>query len=197
MKKIIYTKEAPAAVGPYSQAVEAAGKVGQTPTTTIPTIAPTQPPTPTITPGGETYTVQSGDTLSDIASQYGITWQELYSLNPQITNPNLIQPNQIINIPGEQKATPTPAQIPTPTPTPTPAPVSEPTAEPATEPAPSSAPKPVSSQDPTYNVASGDTLSSIAAKSGISWQELHSLNPQISNPNLIHPGDVVNLPKLK
>ena len=175
------------------QAVEAAGKVGQTPTTTIPTIAPTQPPTPTITPGGETYTVQSGDTLSDIASQYGITWQELYSLNPQITNPNLIQPNQIINIPGEQKATPTPAQIPTPTPTPTPAPVSEP----ATEPAPSSAPKPVSSQDPTYNVASGDTLSSIAAKSGISWQELHSLNPQISNPNLIHPGDVVNLPKLK
>lgn len=43
-----------------------------------------------------TYVVKTGDTLSKIAAQYGMTWQELAKLNPQIVNPNLIYPGENI-----------------------------------------------------------------------------------------------------
>lgn len=46
-----------------------------------------------------TYVVQKGDTLSGIASRFGITLSQLLALNPQITNPNLIYPGQVINVP--------------------------------------------------------------------------------------------------
>ena len=45
----------------------------------------------------------------------------------------------------------------------------------------------------SYTVKSGDTLSGIAAAYGMTLTELIQLNPQISNPNLIHPGDTVKL----
>ena len=41
-----------------------------------------------------TYTVQSGDTLSEIAARYGTTVNELISLNG-ISNPNLIYPGEV------------------------------------------------------------------------------------------------------
>ncbi|MEI2421126.1 LysM domain-containing protein, partial [Arthrospira platensis SPKY2] len=44
----------------------------------------------------------------------------------------------------------------------------------------------------TYTVHSGDTLSSIAAKFGTSYQALASLNG-ISNPNLIYIGQVLRV----
>ena len=43
------------------------------------------------------YTVKSGDTLSEIASQYGTTVQELVNIN-NLTNANLIYPGQILRI---------------------------------------------------------------------------------------------------
>lgn len=49
-----------------------------------------------------TYTVVRGDTLYTIARRYGITLNELISANPQITNPNLIQIGQVINIPNSK-----------------------------------------------------------------------------------------------
>ena len=45
-------------------------------------------------------TVQSGDTLSEIAQQAGVPLADLMAANPQITEPNLIIPGQVINIPG-------------------------------------------------------------------------------------------------
>lgn len=45
-----------------------------------------------------TYIVQSGDTLSGIARQFGLTLNQLLALNPQISNPNLIQIGQVINV---------------------------------------------------------------------------------------------------
>lgn len=45
-----------------------------------------------------TYTVVAGDTLSRIAARFGLTLAQLLALNPQITNPNLIQIGQVINI---------------------------------------------------------------------------------------------------
>lgn len=43
------------------------------------------------------YTVQSGDTLSEIASRYGTTVQEIVDIN-NIANPNLIYPGQTLRI---------------------------------------------------------------------------------------------------
>ncbi len=43
-------------------------------------------------------------------------------------------------------------------------------------------------------VEHGDTLSAIAAKAGVSLEELLKANPQILNPNVIYPGDRVNIP---
>jgi LysM repeat protein len=47
----------------------------------------------------------------------------------------------------------------------------------------------------TYKVKKGDSLSAIAAKADISLSALIKLNPQISNPNLIKPGQVITLTK--
>lgn len=45
----------------------------------------------------------------------------------------------------------------------------------------------------TYTVAHGDTLSGIAAAHDMSLSQLESLNPDINNPNLILPGQKINL----
>lgn len=50
------------------------------------------------------YVVQSGDTLSGIASRYHISLAELEHLNPGISNPNLIYVGQHINVPGSPTA---------------------------------------------------------------------------------------------
>lgn len=55
-------------------------------------------------PAASVYTVKSGDTLSGIAQQQGVSLSQLVSANPQIKNPNLIYPGQQINIPGAQNA---------------------------------------------------------------------------------------------
>lgn len=53
--------------------------------------------------GGQTYTVLSGDNLSKIAKQfYGNPndWQKIFNANrDQISNPDLIQPGQVLKIP--------------------------------------------------------------------------------------------------
>jgi 2',3'-cyclic-nucleotide 2'-phosphodiesterase/3'-nucleotidase len=48
---------------------------------------------------GSIYRVKSGDSLSKIAAQYGMTWQDLQKVN-NLRNPNLIYPNQEIIIPA-------------------------------------------------------------------------------------------------
>ena len=46
-----------------------------------------------------TYIVMRGDTMWQIATKYGIELNDLLLANPQISNPALIYPGQIINIP--------------------------------------------------------------------------------------------------
>jgi LysM repeat protein len=53
----------------------------------------TSPSTTTI------YVVQPGDTLSEIAARYGTTVRALLDANPDITNPDLIYPGQLIILP--------------------------------------------------------------------------------------------------
>jgi LysM repeat protein len=46
---------------------------------------------------------------------------------------------------------------------------------------------------PSYTVESGDTLSRIALACGVTVQEILAQNPSITNPNLIRPGQVLNM----
>jgi LysM domain len=46
----------------------------------------------------------------------------------------------------------------------------------------------------THEVQAGETLSGIASQFNISLQELLAANPQISNPNLIMIGAIINIP---
>ncbi|MBQ7378880.1 MAG: SafA/ExsA family spore coat assembly protein [Clostridia bacterium] len=46
-----------------------------------------------------THTVVSGDTMWKIATRYEVGLSEIKSANPHITNPDLIYPGQVLNIP--------------------------------------------------------------------------------------------------
>lgn len=49
------------------------------------------------------------------------------------------------------------------------------------------------SQEKYYTVKEGDCLSTIAHRYNTSVVKLVLLNPQITDPNLIYPGDVIRL----
>lgn len=52
-----------------------------------------------------TYIVMRGDTMWRIARNHALELKELLAANPQITNPSLIFPGQIINIPSTNNST--------------------------------------------------------------------------------------------
>lgn len=74
-----------------------------------PAPAPVPTPAPVIPQSQHTYTVQSGDNLSAIANKFGTTWQHLAQIN-NLSNPNLIYPNQVLVIDGQSAPAPTPVQ---------------------------------------------------------------------------------------
>jgi hypothetical protein len=50
--------------------------------------------------GYEEYTVQPGDSLSKIASHWGVNWKEIWDVNrSEVKDPNLIHPGQTLRIP--------------------------------------------------------------------------------------------------
>ncbi|KRN58532.1 LysM peptidoglycan-binding domain-containing protein [Limosilactobacillus secaliphilus] len=116
------------------------------------------------------YTVQSGDTLSGIASAYNTSVATLANING-LNDPNRIYVGQRLLVRTENSQ---------PAPAPTPAPA----------PAPSNTTN--NNANGTYTVQSGDTLSSIASRFGISWETLAQIN-HLSNPNLIFAGQVLKL----
>jgi peptidoglycan endopeptidase LytE len=64
-------------------------------------VAPATPPPPAPPPAsGQTYYVQKGDTLRNIASRWSTTVDAVLKVNPQIANPNLIYVGQAITIPS-------------------------------------------------------------------------------------------------
>lgn len=170
--------------------------------TPIPT-PPSHSPQPLPVPpkNSSYYTVQSGDTLSGIASEFGLTTSVLASIN-HISNPNLIYPGQTLTLLSKRSSTSyytvkngdTLSKI-------------------ASEFGlttsvlarvnhitnvnliyPGQILKLLSTSSPItrYTVQSGDTLSAIATKFGVTTDSLAHLN-NISNPNMIYPGQIIKI----
>lgn len=66
----------------------------------LPTYDPPNIPENTSMVNPTVYTVRAGDTLSQIALDFGTTVSDILSLNPSIRNPNLIFPGEQITIRG-------------------------------------------------------------------------------------------------
>lgn len=115
-------------------------------------------------PTPSSHTVQPSDSLPGIASKYGITLHDLVNANPQLT-----QPGATLTIPAS-------------------APVSS-TSSVGTVSAPAAPAGPRA----TYTVKPGDTLTAIAIRFGTTVAAIASAN-NISNPNLIQVGQVLNIP---
>jgi LysM repeat protein len=82
------------------------------------TAAPTKTPTPAKV---QKYTVQSGDTLSEIARKFDVSVNDIKALN-NLPNPDILSDGQVLLIPGSP-LTPTPTRVPIPTSTRAPLPV--------------------------------------------------------------------------
>jgi LysM repeat protein len=154
------------------------------------------------------YTVQRGDYLALIARNCGTTISALLAANPVIKTPDLIYPGQVlrlgftatpaVTITGTQATVPASATtsagptasatsgVPvtgggtsTPAPTLTPARTATPSGSGFTR---------------TYIVQPGDTMWGIARSWGVPLLDLQRANRQITNPALIFPGQVINIP---
>ncbi|WP_195926937.1 phage tail tip lysozyme [Sarcina ventriculi] len=105
--------------------------------------------------GSISYTVQSGDTLSTIAEEYGVTVEELVEWN-NISNPDDIYVGEVLKIyTNDSNDSGDGGSI-------------------------------------SYTVQSGDTLTSIAATFDVTIEELQQWN-DISNPNDIYVGEVLEI----
>ncbi|MHB1865349.1 MAG: transglycosylase family protein [Candidatus Saccharimonadales bacterium] len=62
--------------------------------------------TTTTAANGSTVTVVSGDSLWKIAEAYGTTYTRLFDANPQITDPSLIYPVEVLAIPAANEQLP-------------------------------------------------------------------------------------------
>ncbi|OJG89214.1 hypothetical protein RV16_GL002286 [Enterococcus saccharolyticus] len=137
---------------------------------------PSTPPTPSTpskpTANGQNYTVQSGDSVWLIADRYGMTMDELCSLNG-IQN-NFIYPGQkLIVSKGDATSTNKPSQ---------------PTTQ---QNKPSIPSTPTTNNGATYTVQSGDSVWLVANKYSMTMDELCSLNG-IQN-NFIYPGQTLKV----
>ena len=65
----------------------------------VPTVVKPTPVVAPKPPSTKTHTVQQGETLGGIANKYKVTVEAIMAINPQITNPSLIFPSQVIVIP--------------------------------------------------------------------------------------------------
>ena len=69
------------------------------PTASSSSVSQSTTPTSTQSMPTSSYTIKSGDTLSQIAQAQGTTIEEIMKLNPQITNPNLIYAGKTLTLP--------------------------------------------------------------------------------------------------
>lgn len=145
--------------------------------------------TSSVRSGGETYTIQKGDTLSGIAVAAGVSLNDLRSLNG-ISGDNIMA-GESLNIPAGGKV---PAKTQRSAPKKTVAPAPEPSIEePSMAPlAPAEVSASVDMVDEKVFYA-GDTLDSVAREYGISKAELMRLN-NISDESEVRVGSTLLIP---
>lgn len=129
--------------------------------------APVEPgPAPAAPAAAPAYSVVAGDTLSALASQWGVSVDQIAQANG-IENPDLI-------FVGQQLVNPAGA---------------------APAPAPAAAPVAPAPEFGAYEIKPGDTVWDLAVvRGGMSLEQFAALNPQIADLNLIFPGQVIQLP---
>ncbi len=140
------------------------------------------------------YTIKDGDTLFLIAEKYysdGEKFSEIAKAN-NLTDANAIEVGQIINIPKLSEEMAQASSLPEASVNPTP------TSEPVlgTGGGDTTVWGPKINSD-TYTVAEGDWLSTISARAYgdvFSYQKIAGAN-NITDPNLIYPGQVLKLPR--
>jgi LysM repeat protein len=116
------------------------------------------------------YTVQTGDTLSGIASAHGVATADVFSANG-LGESSIIFPGQVIVLPGSA----------------TPAPVSSVAAVTVT------AVIDNSGAAGSHTVVSGDTIDKIAGNAGVSVQSVLEANG-LGWSSIIQPGQVITIP---
>ncbi|MCY3568271.1 MAG: LysM peptidoglycan-binding domain-containing protein [Chloroflexi bacterium] len=129
----------------------------------------------------DTYTIQAGDTLWGIADQLQVGVSVLRALNPEITSPNRIFVGQQIRIPDNTAANGL-------------SPDTSGDQASRDSAGPSSTTPGGSSQNATYTVEAGDTLSAIALSQGTTVEEILALNPLL-RPHLLWVGTEIVLPR--
>lgn len=149
-------------------------KVASTSTSSATVPATSPAPAPASQPASSattTYTVKSGDTLSKIASLHKTTVSKIQELNK--ISGHLIFPGQKLTVSGAAApAAPAPAVT-------------------APKPPAAAAPAPTVGTARTYTVVSGDTLSGIAYRNGISVTQLMNWNGLTSS--MIRVGQVLKI----
>lgn len=145
----------------------AAAATGSSTTSPAPAPAPSQP----VSNATSTYTVKSGDTLSKIASLHKTTVSKIQQLNK--ISGHLIYPGQKLMVSAAASAPAVTAPKP-----------------PVTT-APASTPAPTAGTARTYKVVSGDTLTGIAYRNGISVTQLMNWNGLTSS--MIRVGQVLKI----
>jgi len=94
-----------AATPPPAETSEPAGAAGLAPDRTTPSIGPEAGPeaeaavAPSPEPAARSHTIQSGDTLEGIARRYGVTVDELRTVNPGVRDRRLI-PGRTLDLPS-------------------------------------------------------------------------------------------------
>ena len=137
-----------------------------------------------------TYTVRAGDNAFRIAVNNNITLNQLREANPgQLVGADpIIQPGDVLDIPGCGEGTVTRTPVPTATTTPEDTVDADetPTADDDATPAPPEG-------YVTYEIRSGDTLIAIARRYGTTVNALVDVNDMI-NPDVLDAGDVIFVP---
>ncbi|MCC7367288.1 MAG: serine hydrolase [Chloroflexi bacterium] len=128
---------------------------------------------------GSGHVVKSGETLSGIAAQYGVTVEQLVTLNG-ITDPNRVGEGQTLKLP------PAPARS-----SGAPTAQSQP-AQPQPAPQQAAAPQP-SPAGGQYLVQAGDTLSGIAKSLGVTMKALLEAN-ELVDPDRLTVGQKLSVP---